>query len=167
MIKWIWALLYVLSVLLGNVLVNYYGIISFYGLLFPAGTILIGLSFSTRDFAQRYWGNVQIWIFILISGVITLFLNWQLALASCLAFFVSETVDWGVFTIYKKPFIWRVIVSNLFSTPLDSLIFVTVAFGYSFDPIFGQAIIKYLSGLLILPIIIWRTRNEKQRRISN
>ncbi len=86
---------------------------------------------------------------------------WKVALASSVAFMASEFIDWLVYTIMKKDIVWRITVSNLFSTPIDSILFVGIAFG-SFNflapPVWGQAVVKYASGLLVLPFIIYMRR---------
>lgn len=153
MIKWIWAIAYISSVLLANIFVDYFGVVKAFGLTFPAGVVFVGLTFSFRDFTQRYWGKWKIWLFIAISTVITLFMNWQIAVASVSAFLIAETIDWLVFTITKKDFTHRILISNTLSTPIDSMIFVILAFGWNWDAIYGQAIIKYLSSLLVIPFI--------------
>lgn len=157
--KWIWAIAYILSVLIANIFVDLFGIINFIGLIFPAGVIFVGLCFSFRDYAQQYWGVWKIWIFIAIATIITLFMNWQIAIASVSAFLISETVDWLVFTITKKDFIHRIWISNTFSTPIDSLVFVVLAFGWQWDAIYGQAIIKYLSSLSVVLIMMYHNKN--------
>lgn len=153
MSKWLWAGAYILSILLANIFVSYFGIVKIAGLTFPAGVVFVGLTFSFRDFAQRHWGVWKIWIFIIIATVITLFMNWQVAVASVSAFLVAETTDWLIFTITKRDFIHRIWISNTFSTPLDSIVFVTLAFGWNWNAIWGQALIKYLSGLIVIPVI--------------
>ena len=174
--KWYFGIGYILSIILGNLLVVYLGIIHMFGLVFPAGAIAIGLTFSLRDFVQRSFGH-KVWYFMIISTILTALLSfvlanmpippWKVALASAVAFIVSEATDWLVYTITKKDIIFRIIVSNLFSTPLDSILFVGIAFG-SFNffdpPVYGQAIVKYASGLLVLPLIIYfRIRVNKKR----
>ncbi|MDD4081774.1 MAG: VUT family protein [Sphaerochaetaceae bacterium] len=161
MLKWIWAISYILSIIIANILVDYFGIVNFLGLTFPAGVVLVGLTFSFRDFVQKYWGTWKIWFFIIIAAFITLFMNWQLALASVSAFIVAETIDWLIFTITKKDFVQRILLSNTLSTPLDSILFVFLAFGWNWDAIWGQAIIKYLSSLIVIPIIIYCKRIKK------
>lgn len=160
--KWIWAFAYICSILLANVFVDYFGIIDVFGLVFPAGVVFVGLCFSFRDFAQQYWGIWKIWIFIFIATFITLFMNWQIAVASVTAFLISEFIDWLIFTITKKEFIHRIWISNTISTPLDSIIFVVLAFGWNWDAICGQAVIKYASSLLVIPII-WYINKRKRR----
>ena len=44
MIKWLWALAYILSVLLANVFVAHFGIVKVLGLMFPAGVVWVGLT---------------------------------------------------------------------------------------------------------------------------
>jgi uncharacterized PurR-regulated membrane protein YhhQ (DUF165 family) len=159
--KWIWALAYIVSVLLANILVDYFGIVTISGLTFPAGVVFVGLTFSFRDFAQRFWGVWKIWLFIVIATFITLFMNWQIAIASVTAFLISETIDWLIFTIVKKDFIYRILISNIISTPIDSITFVVLAFGWNWDAICGQAIIKYISSLLVIPFIqYWSKTNH-------
>jgi len=164
MIKWIWAFTYILSILLANIFVDYFGIVTVLGLTFPAGVVWVGLTFSLRDFAQQHWGTWKIWIFIFIATIITLFMNWHIALASVSAFLIAETVDWLIFTITKKDFIHRIWLSNTISTPLDSVIFVVLAFGWQWDAICGQALIKYISSLAVIPVI-WYFNNK--RKIKN
>lgn len=161
MIKWVWASAYILSILLANIFVGYFGIVKIAGLVFPAGVVWVGLCFSFRDFTQRYWGIWKIWIFIFIATGITLLMNWQIAVASVSAFLISEFVDWLVFTVTKKDFIHRIWISNTLSTPLDSIIFVVLAFGWNWDAIWGQAIIKYASSLLVIPVIWYFNKRRK------
>lgn len=151
--SWKWPIIYLLSIMLGNLFVIWFGIVKVAGLTFPAGVVFIGLTFSFRDYVQRSWGDWACWIWMLTASVITYFLNQQVALASVTAFLVSEGVDWFAFKVLKMPFRRRIYISNLFSAPLDSVIFVTIAFGWFWPAIWGQALIKYLSGLLVLPFI--------------
>jgi hypothetical protein len=145
--------LYLLSIVLANFFVIWFGIVKVAGLVFPAGVIFIGLTFSFRDFVQRYWGHWACWFWMLVATVITFFFNKHIALASVSAFLISEGVDWFAFKYLKMSFRKRIYISNLFSVPLDSAIFVTIAFGWYWPAIWGQAVIKYASGLLVLPFI--------------
>jgi len=169
--KWMFGISYCLSILFANLVVSYYGIINAFGLTFPAGAIFIGLTFSLRDFVQREFGH-KVWYFMIASAIITTITGvalshlpiplWKVALASSVAFIISEGIDWLVFTLISKSMVFRICVSNLFSVPIDSILFVGIAFG-SFNflnpPVYGQAIIKYISGLLILPILLF-SRNK-------
>jgi uncharacterized PurR-regulated membrane protein YhhQ (DUF165 family) len=92
------------------------------------------------------------------ASVITLFFNLDIALASMTAFIVSESLDWFIFKILKRPFASRVVWSNLVSCPVDSFVFVMMAFGPIWPAIIGQAIVKYLSGLIVLPFLMFRQK---------
>lgn len=166
--KWSSALLYLISIALGNIFVILFGIGTltladtmnpenvYFTVTFPLGALWIGLTFSFRDFVQRYWSHQKCWIWMAVAAVITYLWNKEVALASMLAFMGSECVDWLVFYVLRnRQLKTRVIVSNLISCPLDSLIFVPIAFGvpwYS-DAVWGQALVKYICSLFALPLI--------------
>jgi len=151
--KYFWPVMYMLSILLGNLFVIWFGIVKVAGLVFPAGVIFIGLTFSFRDFVQKRWGDWACWIWMGLAVIITFFLNQKVALASVAAFATSEFIDWFLFKYLKLSLKKRIMYSNLVSCPLDSAIFVTIAFGWYWPAIWGQALIKYLSGLLVIPFI--------------
>lgn len=180
--KWYFGIGYMLSIVLANLCVAYFGIVVWFGwLVFPAGAIFIGLTFSMRDFVQREFGHIKVWYFMVATTIITVLMGvilshlpiplWKVALASGVAFIVSEAIDWLVFYFLKKDIVWRICVSNIFSTPIDSLLFVGIAFGgWSFlnPPVYGQTIVKYLSGLLVIPFILWNRKrnNETVERVT-
>jgi len=147
------VLFYLGSILLANWLVIQFGIIKLGFLIFPAGAVAIGLTFSARDFVQRKYGKWGAWIWMLVATVITVIFNRKIALASGTAFLVAEAVDWLIYTISKRSFSQRIVLSNLLGTPLDSLIFVTLAFGFVWPAIWGQTIIKFISSILVIPFI--------------
>lgn len=147
------SIFYLGSILVANVLVNQFGIIHFLGLTFPAGAVAIGLTFSARDLVQRKYGKWKCWVWMIVASVITIVFNPKLALASMSAFLISEGVDWLIFTFYRSSIKKRVLLSNLFGTPLDSFVFVTLAFGFIWEAIWGQAIVKLLSSFLVIPFL--------------
>ena len=147
------AAFYLGSIVLANILVHTLGIITVFGLMFPAGAIAIGLTFSTRDFVQERYGKYGCWLWMLVAVVITFAFNRQLAIASVCAFVISELSDWAIYTYCDGNIEKRLIMSNLVSTPVDSVIFVLLAFGPVWPAIWGQTIVKMLSSLLILPLL--------------
>ena len=174
--KWLYGISYIFSIIMGNFLVVWFGIIQVGPLMFPAGALAIGLTFSLRDFVQKEFGH-KVWYFMIVSTVLTALMSfvmsnmpippWRVAMASAIAFIVSEFIDWLVYTITKKDIVWRITISNLFSTPIDSILFVGIVFGsYSIlqPPVYGQSIVKYLSGLLVLPFIIYMRRRQLNKK---
>jgi hypothetical protein len=147
------VLFYLSSILLANLLVIWFGIIKIGPLVTPAGALVVGLTFSARDFVQRAWGKWRAWIWMLVASAITMLFSRDVAVASVLAFLAAEAVDWLVYTCIGGPFRRRIILSNLFGTPLDSLIFVPLVFGWYWPAIVGQAIVKFGGSLLVLPFI--------------
>jgi len=147
------ALFYLGSIILANVLVHTLGIVSFLGLTFPAGAVAIGLTFSARDLVQERWGKYGCWAWMLAAAAITCAFNPQLALASTAAFAVAEGSDWAIYSFASGSLEKRLVLSNLVSTPLDSLVFVLLAFGPVWPAIWGQALVKLFSSLLVLPLL--------------
>jgi len=89
--------------------------------------IVTGLVLVVRDFAQR---EMRHWIWgAMITGLLLSTLtSWiTIVVASGLAFLISETVDWAVYTFSKKPLSQRIMVSSLASAPLDQLVFIGLA----------------------------------------
>jgi uncharacterized PurR-regulated membrane protein YhhQ (DUF165 family) len=146
------AAFYLGSIILANLLVNSLGLVTFLGLTFPAGAVAIGLTFSARDFVQQRYGKFGCWGWMLVASVITFLFNQQLALASVCAFVIAELSDWLVYTCVRGRFEKRLILSNMISTPLDSLVFVLLAFGPIWPAIWGQTIIKLASSMLVVPL---------------
>jgi len=144
------VLLYLSSIVIANLLVIYFGVVSIGPLVFPAGAVVVGLTFSIRDYVQKKYGKWGCWKWMLLATVITYFLNKNIALASVSAFIISELIDWVVFTFSVLSFRKRIMLSNLFSTPVDSFVFVSIAFGFAWPIIIGQTIVKFLSSGFVL-----------------
>lgn len=165
---WLSASFYVGSIILGNIFVAIFGIGTlvlyntnapdhvFFTLTFPLGAMWIGLTFSMRDFVQRFWGHKFAWFWMAVATFVTYLFNRDVAVASVASFAASETVDWIMFYLLRRRSLkCRLVASNLLSCPIDSLLFVTIAFGVPwYSPaVWGQAIVKYAFGLLALPLI--------------
>ena len=141
---------YLSSILVANWLVIQFGVIEIGYLIFPAGAVAIGFTFSARDYVQRRYGKFGCWLWMVIAGILTWFLNPKIAFASVSAFAVSEIVDWLLFTYSSMPFKKRIILSNAISTPIDSIVFVSLAFGMYWPIIIGQTVVKFLSSCIVL-----------------
>ncbi len=86
--------------------------------------IVTGLILVFRDLAQREVGH---WIFVPLLvglGISYEMAPPEIALASGAAFGISETIDWAVFTITKRPLSKRVLWSCAASAPVDSAVFL-------------------------------------------
>jgi queuosine precursor transporter len=123
------------------------------GIAAPSGVYLIGLILVLRDLVQRTSGPwVTLALIMLGTGIVAL-MSPALAVASALAFLVSEGIDFAIYTYLERDtFIGAVLISNLVSIVVDSIIFLTVAFG-SLAFLDGQIIGKLIGtgvGLLIV-----------------
>ena len=54
------------------------------------------------------------------------------ALASLVAFLISELVDWYVYTFTGRPLSQRILLSSAISTPIDSAVFLEMIGHFSF-----------------------------------
>lgn len=147
------ALFYLGSIVIANLLVMNFGIIEVAGLAFPAGAAAVGFTFTARDLVQRRYGKWGCWLWMLAAAAISALFSPTLALASLGAFVVAEGLDWAVFTATPLSFRGRAIFSNIVGTPLDSVVFVYLAFGPVWDAMWGQTIIKLASSLLIVLLV--------------
>ena len=94
------------------------------GELWSPVALIVGLVFVTRDYAQRAIGHMVLPA-MLLGGVISWFMATPvIAVASVCAFAVSELTDWAVYTITKRPFSQRILLSSAISTPVDSIVFL-------------------------------------------
>lgn len=85
---------------------------------------LPGLVLVFRDFAQREIGH-RVLILLVIGTVLSYFLAApEIAIASGLAFLVSELVDWTVYTVTKRPLSSRILLSSLVAAPVDTVLFL-------------------------------------------
>jgi uncharacterized PurR-regulated membrane protein YhhQ (DUF165 family) len=131
------------------------------GILAPAGVLFAGLAFTLRDLLQRVTGGPGYPAAAIgIGSLISLFLgDGRVALAGACAFLVSELIDLGVFTtLHRRTFLGAVAASNAAGLVVDSLIFLSIAFGsLAFLP--GQIIGKaWMTGLALLVLIPVRRR---------
>jgi uncharacterized PurR-regulated membrane protein YhhQ (DUF165 family) len=89
--------------------------------------IVTGLVLVVRDFAQRelrHW----IWGAMIVGLLLSTLTSWiTVVVASGLAFLISETVDWAVYTFSNRPLSQRIMVSSLASAPLDQIVFIGLA----------------------------------------
>ena len=162
------------------------------GLVAPGGTFLIGIALSMIEIAHRTaptrregFVNAQVmvacgWVASVILAGYLAVLNvmspedplfdrlagtWRIVAASLLAFAVSETIDNSLGTWMRDRVhdAWRVVGTNAVSVPLDSIVFLLVAFG-SLEFISGQIVVKYAATLLVgVPLVLLLRRHVKPR----
>jgi hypothetical protein len=95
--------------------------------VFNPVTIVTGLILVVRDFAQRQIGHKIFFAMLTALGLTVWLAGPQLAIASGAAFFLSETIDWALFTFTKASLPTRVLLSTAIAAPIDSLAFLFLA----------------------------------------
>ncbi len=132
------------------------------GLVAPSGVVMVGLAFVLRDIIQRELGVIFALVAIFIGAGLSGFIAPPaLVVASMVAFTVSELADFAVYTpLQKRGFIRAVFVSSIVGLTLDSVIFLSLAFG-SLAYVEGQIIGKLLMVLIAIPFVkIYRDRGS-------
>lgn len=86
--------------------------------------LITGLVFVLRDFVQREMGHR---VLILMAAAIawSFYYSWPvIAIASGLAFAISETTDWLLFTFTKYRLSTRILLSSACAVPIDTTVFL-------------------------------------------
>lgn len=149
---------FVASIWIANWLVSHYGIVGVgFGLEAPAAVYVVGVAFTLRDIVQRTLGRRAVFAAILLGAGLSYLVAPAFAVASGVAFLVSETADMAVYTpLEDRSWLGAVLLSNTVGLVLDSVIFLTIAFG-SLQFLPGQIVGKALMTLAALPLL-WGSR---------
>lgn len=87
-------------------------------------TMVTGLVFVFRDFVQRRMGQ-RVLIVMALAIAWSFYYAWPvIALASGIAFAVSEIADWALYTFTKYRLSQRILLSSLLASPIDTTIFL-------------------------------------------
>jgi len=102
-------------------------IVLFDGTIFTVGSVVAGLVFVARDFAQREVGHKIVIALMIAAGILSYLLaDPFVALASVTAFAISEVSDYIVYTKHNGDFNKKVVVSSLVSVPIDTAVFLAI-----------------------------------------
>ena len=126
--KYKFSVIYISTVVAINMAFAYIPpIILFDGTIFTVGSVIAGLVFVARDFAQREVGHKIVLLLMAAAGLLSYLLaDPFVAIASIAAFAISEISDYIVYSKYKGDFNKRVIVSSLVSVPIDTAVFLAI-----------------------------------------
>lgn len=87
-------------------------------------TLVTGLVFVFRDFVQRQMGQ-KVLIVMALAIAWSFYYAWPvIALASGLAFAISEMADWLLFTFTRYRLSTRILLSSALAAPLDTTVFL-------------------------------------------
>lgn len=101
------------------------------GLLAPSGTLLIGAALALRDAVHEAAGRGTVLALVAAGAALSLAVSPPaLALASAVAFLLSELLDFAVYDrLRRRSLGWAVLLSGVAGAVVDSLLFSWLAFG--------------------------------------
>lgn len=161
----LWFLAYIGAIVAANVSITTIGLVPVgFGLLAPAGVFFAGLAFYVRDELQRSQGRLLTVVAILFGAALSAFLSPSLALASGVAFLVSELADQAVYTpLQRRGLILAVVASNCVGLVIDSVLFLWLA-GFGMELLLGLTVGKLWT---LVPVVAWlRLVRERRRALS-
>jgi uncharacterized PurR-regulated membrane protein YhhQ (DUF165 family) len=125
------------------------------GIAAPSGVLFAGLAFTARDLTQEWLGRIVVAISILVGALCSFAVaSSRLAFASGIAFLLSETADFAVYTPLRERRWWlAVLASNVVGLIGDSILFLWIAFS-SLEFLSGQVIGKVWMTALALAVLV-------------
>jgi queuosine precursor transporter len=148
-----WVAAYMLAIVVVNWLFSVLPIVDTPLGAWPPASLIVGFVLILRDMAQREVGHYVL-IAMLVAGVITyVMVDPFIALASVSAFLVSETADWIVYTVTRRPLRDRILASSAVSSPLDSVVFLELIGFLSPASFILQTLSKFAGALVIWGIL--------------
>jgi len=150
---------YIATIFAANWAVARFGVIPVgFGLMAPAAVYFVGLAFPLRDGLQRVSSRRWAVLAILLGAGLSYLVSPRFAVASGLTFLISETCDMLVYTPLQKRFATAVLLSSAAALVVDSVLFLTLAFG-SLQFLPGQIVGKaWMTLLAVIVIQVWRRR---------
>ena len=154
------ALGFIATILAANYVTTEYGMVPVgFGLVATAGTYFAGLAFILRDAVQDTAGRVWVAVLILAGAGLSFAISAPaIALASGVAFLLSEAADFAIYTpLRKRGYIRAATASNLVGSVVDTVIFLTIA-GFPLRQAFaGQLVGKMaVTGVVIIAVALVR-----------
>lgn len=137
------------AVVLANLVTAHAGLVV---LAFTAGTPIAGVTFALRDTIQDAGGRWRIVAVIVAGAAISALLTPRLALASGIAFLLSELADWGIYTPLRGRGYYRAaLTSNVAGAVVDTVVFLWLAgFALTGPAVTGQLIVKVTMSTLVM-----------------
>lgn len=132
-----------------------------FGYAAPSGVLVVGVALVLRDAVQHYYGKATALYCIAAGLVASYFLAPSLAIASAVAFGISELFDFAAYTKVRPYSIpAAVAISGLVGSVADSFVFLRMAFG-SVEFWQGQVIGKLAMSVLAAAAILVIGRLKK------
>jgi uncharacterized PurR-regulated membrane protein YhhQ (DUF165 family) len=153
------------SIVAANWIIQHVGLVPVgFGLMAPAGVYAAGLAFSLRDLTHEAYGAKGALLAIAAGAALSAWISPAFALASGVAFGLSELADLLVYAPLRRRRRWLLAVaaSNVVGFTVDSALFLLLAFG-SLDFLAGQLVGKFETTLAAVALL-WAWRQTRQAR---
>lgn len=160
------AVLYVALIVLANVVTSRYGLVPVgFGLAATAGVYAAGATLTVRDVVQEAGGR---WLTLGLigagTGLSAAFGSGRIAVASAVAFLLSELADLAVYTVTRPrgwtPAVWA---SFVVAAPFDTVLFLWLA-GF---PVTGPGLGGQLLGKTWATAAVWALTVTRGRRAAS
>jgi uncharacterized PurR-regulated membrane protein YhhQ (DUF165 family) len=154
------SIAFLATILAANYVTTEYGMVPVgFGLMATAGTYFAGLAFVLRDSVHKLGGR-RLMFAVLIAGALLSYLISDpfIALASGVAFLVSETADAAVWQpLERKGYIRAAVASNTVGAVIDTFLFLWIA-GFPIANAWqGQLVGKLaVTGVVVLVVLAVR-----------
>jgi uncharacterized PurR-regulated membrane protein YhhQ (DUF165 family) len=160
------AAAFLLAIIGANYATSTWGLVPVgFGLMATAGTYLAGLTFVLRDTLQQQAGRLPVvGLIVAGAGLSYLLSDPRIAVASGVAFLVSELADQAVYTpLRRRGYVRAAVASNVVGAVVDTVLFLTIADipGVPLWPsVPGQMVGKLaatgMALIVIGAVVIWR-----------
>lgn len=132
------------------------------GWAFNPVTVVTGLVLVARDFAQREVGHEVLIAMAIGLGLTYATTGGELAIASGLAFLISEIVDWAMYTFTKYRLSTRILLSSALAAPIDTTTFLYIAERIRENMFTTPNIIMSIVGKMVGALVIWYLLRRRQ-----
>lgn len=155
-------------ILAANYVTTRYGMVPVgFGLVATAGTYFAGASFVLRDSVQDASGRRWV-VALIVAGAVLSFLIAApfIALASAVAFLLSESADFAIYQpLRRRGYIRAAIASNITGTLVDTLAFLWIA-GFPIQQAFaGQLVGKLtITAVVVFGVVVVRAVSSEPLR---
>jgi uncharacterized PurR-regulated membrane protein YhhQ (DUF165 family) len=158
------AVIFLGCILAANVVTTHLGMVPVgFGLIATAGTYFAGATFILRDALQDVAGKRWTLAVIAAGAALSFFVSAPfIALASAVAFGLSELADLAVYTpLRKRGYIRAALASNIVGALIDTVVFLWIAGFPIMQALPGQMVGKLLvTAAAVALVIIIRTNRR-------
>jgi queuosine precursor transporter len=127
--------------------------------------VIVGFVFVLRDYVQREIGHKVLLATLLAGLPVWYFAGPGLAIASLVAFTLSELTDWGVYSFTKRPLQSRILLSSMLSVPVDTFVFQHLA-GYLTPAAFVTEVLSKAVGVAIVWYLLKLRFGQQERAVA-